>query len=580
MYVIGINAYHADSSACLIENGELKFAIEEERLNRVKHWAGFPAEAIKACLDHVGASIEDIDCIAINTLPNKNIGNKIKYALRYRPSLALILDRVSNTKKRANVLKDINEYFSTNYDAGRIAYVEHHLAHLASSHYSSGFRDSLSVSIDGFGDFSSSAWGQYSDQEFKLLGNINFPHSLGIFYQAITQFIGFKNYGDEYKVMGLAPYGKPLFLDEVRDMINWDGKKYALNLKYFRHWKEGFSYNWNGGVPTIGDLFNEQFENLFGIPARGSDEALLQVHSDIAHSCQVIYEETLFQFLENLYHSHPNENLTLSGGCAMNSVANGKITENTSFNNVYIPASAGDAGGAVGAAMIAMRRLNKKTIFKNVSTAYLGARFATQEIKDSLLDYEERFSEQNCVVREYVNDDALCEFVATNIAEGKVVGWFQGATEWGPRALGNRSILGDPRRQDMKDILNLKIKRRESFRPFAPSILRGSVDQWFEKSDDVPYMMQVFKFKKEKRELIKAVCHVDGSGRLHTVDSHTNPKYFKLISKFEEKTGVPILLNTSFNENEPIVNKPQHAIDCFLRTNMDVLVLENYVVVR
>ncbi|MEW6037061.1 MAG: carbamoyltransferase C-terminal domain-containing protein [Pseudomonadota bacterium] len=395
----------------------------------------------------------------------------------------------------------------------------------------------------------------------------------------VTQFIGFPNYGDEYKVMGLAPYGKPAFMGQMRQIVltRTDGA-YALNLS--RHHKEKIEYEWAGGSPVVGDLFNDELARLLGVPRRSKDQPLEQVHRDIAHSVQAMYEEAFFNLLAVTHAKHGIDNLTLAGGCGMNSVANGKVYRRSPYKHLYVQSAAGDAGGAIGCAYVVASELGLTKMRFHMDHAYWGPSYGNDYHADLLERRKSDLDSADCTVQ-FIDDEAeLCNQTADAIAEGLVIGWFQGRMEWGPRALGNRSILGDPQRADMKDVLNLKIQRRESFRPFAPSILREKVIDWFEEEDEVPFMMQVFQIRENKRSEIPAVTHVDGSGRLQTVNSATNPRYHRLISTFCEKTGVPIVLNTSFNENEPVVCKPEEALDCFLRTKMDVLVLGDYLVRR
>jgi len=434
--------------------------------------------------------------------------------------------------------------------------------------------------VDGFGDFASAAWGMGRGASIDIDGRVYFPHSLGIFYSAVTQYLGFPHFGDEYKVMGLAPYGKPEFLEEMRQLVllQSDGT-FHLNLKFFRHHKENVAYSWNNCSPEIGPLFTLKLEQLLG-PARQKGDDLKQRHKDIARSAQAMYEEAFFHLLRALHAKYQCPALTLSGGCAMNSVANGKVYLQSPFKNLYLPAAAGDAGGAIGAAFVVSHRLSGPAARFNMDHAFWGPTTDEAEIERLIAASKAGIEKAQCRVKRFDDLEVLCEHTARAISEGKVIGWFQGRMEWGPRALGNRSIVCDPRCADMKDILNLKIKRRESFRPFAPSIQRDAVKDWFETDDDVPFMMQVFQVRQEKRVLIPAVTHADGSGRLQTVTHETNPRYYALIEAFHKLTGVPIVLNTSFNENEPVVCRPQEALDCFLRTKMDVLVLSNHVLAR
>ena len=580
MKIIGINAFHADSSACILVDGKLVAAVEEERFNRIKHWAGFPIESIKYCLEETNLTISDIDQISINIDPKANYLKKIFFLLKHRPSLNLILRRLKKKKKYKSIGEIINLEFNKEKFKGKINNIEHHYAHLSSAFHVSPYDEACILSVDGFGDFASTAWGYGTNTDIKIENKIYFPHSLGIFYQALTQFLGFKNYGDEYKIMGLAPYGKPKYVEKLRDMILIKNKgNFELNLDYFKFHKEDFNYRWDDGRIEIEDLYTKKILELLG-PEREKDEPLNDFHRDIAHSTQKIYEEVFLNILNNLYDKYQNKNLCIAGGCGMNSVANGKIKNNTKFENIYIQAAAGDAGGAIGAAYATYfqnKNVERKFQMKH---AYLGTSFNEIQILDCLKNNQEKIENQKCNYSKISNNNELSKIVAKDISEGKVIGWFQGKMEWGPRALGNRSILGDPRRSDMKDILNLKIKRRESFRPFAPSILREHVSEWFENDDEVPFMMKVYQIKENKRAEIPAVTHIDGSGRLQTVYKETNEKYHDLINEFYKLTNIPILLNTSFNENEPIVSKPEEALDCFLRTKMDTLVMGNYIIKR
>jgi len=581
MFILGINAFHGDSSACLLRDGTMVAAAEEERFRRIKHWAGFPSEAIRYCLKEAGIKLEELDHVAVNTDPRANFLKKVSYTLQNRPDFRFVLDRIKNKADRAGVDEELRNVFPGGALNAKVHYVEHHLSHLASAHLVSPFEESMVVSVDGFGDFSSGAWGVGRGDHIEIENRVFFPHSLGIFYQALTQFIGFPNYGDEYKVMGLAPYGKPLFMDQMRQIVltNPDGT-YVLNLDLFRHHKEKIDYEWSGGAPVVGDLFREDLVRLLGVPRRTKEQPLEQVHRDIAHSVQAMYEEVFFNLLEITHAQYGIDNLTLAGGCGMNSVANGKVYRRSPYKHLYVQSAAGDAGGAIGCAYVVASQLGQTKQRFHMDHAYWGPAYTNDYHADLLSRSKPELDAAGCAVERIHDEAELCSRTADAISQGLVIGWYQGRMEWGPRALGNRSILGDPRRADMKDILNLKIKRRESFRPFAPSILREKVSDWFEEEDEVPFMMQVFQIREERRSEIPAVTHVDGSGRLQTVNAVTNPRYHRLITVFGEKTGVPIVLNTSFNENEPVVCRPEEALDCFLRTKMDVLVLGDYFVRR
>jgi carbamoyltransferase len=578
--ILGINAFHGDASACLVQDGRMLAAAEEERFRRVKHWAGFPAHAIAWCLEDAGLRLDDVDHVAMNQDPRAHWGRKLAFTLRQRPDLGLVVERMRNRRARAGTAALLREACPGQGLRAQVHAVEHHAAHMSSAFHVSPFEEACVASVDGFGDFASAAWGVGRGSRIDVDERVFFPHSLGIFYQAITQFIGFPHYGDEYKVMGLAPYGEPAYLDEMRRIVilQADGS-FRLDLACFRHHREKIDYEWAGGTPSVGSLFSGELALRLRAPARRPDDPLEQRHKDIARSAQAMYEEALFHLLNALHAKHRLPHLALAGGCAMNSVANGKITRHTPFEDVYVQSAAGDAGGAVGAAYSIWHALGGQRASTH-DHAYWGPRFGDDEIARLLHERSANLEAQRCVVAMEPDETALARSTAEAIARGEVVGWFQGRMEWGPRALGNRSIVCDPRRADMKDILNLKIKRRESFRPFAPSVLREAVADWFELDGDVPFMMQVYPIKADKRGLIPAVTHIDGTGRLQTVTAATNARYHALISAFCDLTGVPMVLNTSFNENEPVVCTPQEALDCFLRTKMDRLVLGSHVVRR
>ncbi|HSI53368.1 MAG TPA: carbamoyltransferase C-terminal domain-containing protein, partial [Ramlibacter sp.] len=577
--ILGLNAFHGDASACIIRDGVMIAAVEEERFRRIKHWAGFPAEAIRYCLAQAGATFSQVDHVAVNQDSRANFGRKLAFTLLQRPDPRLVLDRIRNKRERAGIADHLARAFPGEKLNAQVHAVEHHTAHLSSAFHVSPFEEAVVVSVDGFGDFASAAWGVGRGTRIDLEGKVYFPHSLGIFYQALTQLIGFPHYGDEYKMMGLAPYGEPVFMDAMRKVVllQADGG-FRLNLDCFRHHREKVEYQWNDGSPSVGTLFGAGLVELLG-PARAVDEPLSQRHKDLARSAQAMYEEAFFHLLNTLHARHGLDAVAIAGGCGMNSVANGKVTLRTPFRHVYVQSAAGDAGGAVGAAYTVWHQLGGARGAAH-DHAYWGPEFTDETIGALLAERGAEIASSGCGVQAATSEAALAQETAQAIARGDVVGWFQGRMEWGPRALGNRSILGDPRRADMKDILNLKIKRRESFRPFAPSVLREAVPEWFELDGDVPFMMQVYPIRAGKRALIPAVTHVDGSGRLQTVSAATNARYHRLISAFRELTDVPMVLNTSFNENEPVVCTPAEALDCFLRTKMDVLVLGSWIVRR
>jgi len=577
-YILGLNIFHADSSACILKNGNIVAAAEEERFNRIKHFAGVPLESIKYCLDSCSIKLDQIDFIAINQNQKSNFINKLLYVLISKPNINFILKKIKIKFKRSNMLDHIKLPTKYGYFKGTIANIDHHLSHMASSFYVSEFDDAVNLSIDGFGDFCSTAWGVGKKKNIRIDKKILFPHSIGIFYQTLTQYLGFRNYGDEYKLMGLAPYGKPIYLEKLNKILKinkFDGT-FKLNLDYFLHHKDEVNFKWENTSPIFSNLYSNELIKLLG-PERKKNEEITQYHKDLASSVQEIFENFLINLLNILHKKYKIDNLTLSGGCAMNSAANGKIFSNTPFKKIFIPPNPGDGGGAIGAAL---EKYNKKSnlIEKKINnkSAYLGNEFSNDFIEEEIIKNNLK---KNFLVKK-IESDILVEQVAQALNKSLVVGWFQGRMEWGPRALGNRSILGDARNSKMKDILNLKIKRRESFRPFAPSILREDISDWFETSESVPYMSEVYLIKKEKRQLLPAVNHINNTGRVQTVSKDDNLIFYKLIKKFKEITGVPIILNTSFNENEPIVRTPQEAISCYLRTKMDILVMENWLISR
>ena len=455
---------------------------------------------------------------------------------------------------------------------------DHHKSHVASAYFDSPFKDAVNLSIDGFGDFASLSWGLTKDQNIIIDKKILFPHSLGIFYEAFTQLLGFKNFGDEYKIMGLSSYGKPSEISKVRKII--DIKKngeFSLNLNYFNHYKKSNNYSWNNCSPKSPILFNKKIFEVFD--QKELDKNISEYHENIACSVQKIYEEVFFDILDHIYKKYQIRNLTLSGGCAQNSLANGKITDNSQFENIFVASNPGDAGGAIGSAYLSYYNFFREKP-KKVS-AYLGNEYSETSISIHIKKHEEVIKQKNCSTYSFKTEEEVLKFTAKQISLGNIVGWFQGKMEWGPRALGNRSILADPRNKNIKEIINLKIKRRENFRPFAPSILFEDANEWFENfSGEEPFMSRVFKFKDDKVKLVPSVVHLDGTGRLQTVKKDDNLLFYKLIETFKSLTGVPVLLNTSFNENEPIVNKPEQAIDCFLRTKMDLLVMGRKIIYR
>jgi carbamoyltransferase len=575
LYILGINAYHGDASAAIVHDGQLVAAAEEERFNRKKHCAGFPTLAIRYCLDAAGITAAELDHVGISRDPSAHLHKKILFSMTRLSGLSgLIAARLANAAKVRNLREELARALDLPADSFRARFhnVEHHKAHMASCFLVSGFDKAAILSIDGFGDFISTMWGQGEGNRIEVLGEIEYPHSVGIVYTATSQFLGFPKYGDEGKVMGLAPYGKPRFVVQFRDIVQSEREgRFKLNLDYFLHHSEGVEMSWDEGSPVIGRIFSDRFIETFG-PARNNGVPLTSHYEDIAASLQARLEEVGFHILNHLHQKTGSKRLALAGGVAFNSVMNGKILLHTPFEEVYVQPAAGDAGTALGVCYWIENVLLQRPRRFIMGHAYTGPEYKNGQI--------ERVVSSSGLKHRLLDDAELTRAAAQAIADGKIVGWFQGRMEFGPRALGNRSIVVDPRRPEMKDVLNARIKKREPFRPFAPSILEERISEYFEQTHPAPTMLMVYQIKPEKRAAIPAVTHVDGSGRLQTVSREANPLYYDLIREFERITGVPVVLNTSFNEDEPIVCTPDQAMDCFQRTRMDVLFLGNYMVER
>jgi carbamoyltransferase len=572
--ILGLNAFHGDAAAALVIDGQLVNAVEEERLNRVKHCAGFPELAARWCLQDAGLKPRDLDHVAIGRDPRANIGAKVIRTILTRPSPRYVMERFRNATKVRDVKSQVADALGVSSDelGAQVHNVEHHLAHAASAFFVSPFDEAAVLTVDGFGDFASTMLSRGRDNKLEVLERVLFPHSLGIFYTAVTQWLGFPKYGDEGKVMGLAPYGDPeRHLATMRELVQLNGDLFELELDYFVHHKEGVDMTWDEQTPTIGRLYSDRMEAAFG-PAREPRTELKKQHEDVAAALQAMLEEAYLHLVRAAQRRTGSKNLCLAGGVALNAVANGRILPETDFEHLYVQPAAGDSGIAVGAAYhVWNQELSRPRGFV-MEHAYTGPQFTEAECAEAIAEAGFEF--------ERLHDEQLFAHVAERLADGDVVGWFQGRMEFGPRALGNRSIVTDPRREDMKDILNARIKHREPFRPFAPSILAETTGDWFEQDYTSPFMVLVYKTREKQREKIPAVNHVDNTGRLQTVDREVAPRYYNLIKQFAIRTGVPIVLNTSFNENEPIVMTPQHAVETFAKTKMDLLVLGNLVVRR
>jgi carbamoyltransferase len=567
MLILGLNMFHADASAAIIQDGEVAFAIAEERLNRIKHYAGFPALAIQACLDAAGAKISDIDHVAIGQDKDANLARKIEYAVANPDKLLNFIQ----LRRRKQPMQDLRSLIarSLDCDPGSLKFqehhLEHHIAHIASAFYCSPFDRAAGFSYDGSGDFVSTMMARCQSTEIEVLNRVFLPHSLGSFYTMICEFIGYNRYGDEGKVMGLAPYGKDTYCDQVRQIIGKLNGEFRLNLRYFKPLgsNQGMQIRPDGTV-QLARHFSERMQEMFGEPREPQAE-IARRDMDLAYAMQYWFEESFFHLLNELHERVPEDRLAMAGGCALNSVANGKLFCRTPFRETWIQPAAGDEGLAIGAALHTWHSVLKQPRRNSMTHSCLGPEFSSETIQRELQAADIKF------VR--LEREPLLQTVAEQIAVGNVIGWFQGRMEWGPRALGNRSIVAHPGLPNMKDILNARIKHREWFRPFAPSILEERQGEYFEHSHPSPFMLHVYKIRPEKREQLCAVNHVDNTGRLQSVSREENPLYYDLISAFERKTGIPVILNTSFNENEPIVCAPEQAIDCFKRTRMDALAI-------
>jgi carbamoyltransferase len=568
-HILGLNAYHGDSSAALLSGGQLIAAVEEERYNRIKHWAGLPALAAAGCLEMGG--VDRVQHLAISRDPRARFIDKMLRVAVRPTAWRKAAGRAVNSAKLTQVPQDLLGRGVPQVKDAQFHFVEHHRAHLASAFFASPFEDAAIVSVDGFGDFSSVMWGVGSGNKIEVLGSVQFPHSLGLYYTAFTQFLGFPNYGDEYKMMGLGAYGEPRFAAQVRDVVSISQDQVRLNLDYFQHHTKGVEMTWEGGEPKLGPVFSPRLVEAFG-EARAPRSELLDRHRDLAASVQTVLEENYFKLLNFIQKKTGRKAVCMAGGVALNCVANGMLFERTDFSDVYVQPAAHDAGTSIGAALYVWHQILGQPRSYTMRHVYYGPEHSSAAIRSALDD--------DATTYHKLDDDALVAETARHIADGKIVGWFQGRMEFGPRALGNRSILADPRRKDMKDILNRRIKYREPFRPFCPSILAERVGEYFETDYSSPFMVMAYKIKPHQQARIPAVTHQDGTGRLQTVERDVNPLYWNLISKFDQLTGVPVLINTSFNENEPIVASPKQALDCFLRTQMDVLVIGPYLLLK
>ena len=564
MYILGISCYYHNSAACIIKDGEVVAAVEEERFTRKKFDDGFPSEAIDYCMNEAGITTKDLECVAFY---DKSILKFERLLDNYITLAPLGLKSFLNVipkwlHKRIWVKEEIKKHLKYN---GEIIFPEHHISHAAYAFFTSPFNQSAILSVDGVGEWTTTAFGTGKNTSINLTNDIRWPHSLGLFYSAFTYFLGFRVNEGEYKLMGLASYGKPKYYDLIMNNlidVKEDGSIH-LNMKY-------------SAYTHANKMVNSKFEDLFDCKVRKEDSEIQQIHFDIGASAQLVLEEILLKMVNHVYKETKLDNLCLCGGVALNGVANGKILKEGPFKKIHIPPSPGDAGSAIGCAMYAYYSifqkernisLDKDSMIRN--NVYIGPEYNNEKI--------EEFLKLHNIPYEKLEHDHLLKKTVELISKQKVVGWYQGRMEWGPRALGNRSILGDPRSEKMKDILNEKIKHREKFRPFAPSILEEYTSEYFDIDISSPYMLLVAKVKKP--EIIPAITHIDGTGRLQTVSKKSNPLYYDLINEFFNQTGVPVLINTSMNvRGEPIVNTPEHAFSMLLKTDMDAIVMGNYLI--
>jgi carbamoyltransferase len=572
MIILGLNIFHADTSACLVKDGNVIAAVEEERFTRIKHFTGFPKNSIDFCLKEGDIKIDEIDFICVNYNTSYNLKEKIIFSLKNFYTSNFFRKAFFSLRK-----KSLTKLFIKFYDldiSKKVKFIPHHLAHIASTFYFNNIKNSLGFSFDGSGDFSTVEVFNL-DKKIELLEKINYPDSLGIFYQAFTQFLGFKNYGDEYKVMGLASYGEPIYKDRILKILKSKKKFFELNLNYFDHHQSVIDYDFESGYPFFDDLYSSEIEKLFG-KSRTANQPIEKIHKDIAASLQAGFEEVVIKKLNEIKKKYKNENLCVAGGCAFNSSLNGKIIEKSDFKNVYFSPNVGDAGGSIGAALYVAKENNEKLNYK--ADPFLGTYYSNKYIEEKIVSKIKNMSHFECTYYKNFND--VNDEVCNKLSNEGVVGWFQDRMEWGPRALGNRSILGDPRNPDMREIINIKIKRREEFRPFAPSVLLDKASEYFKVKTESPYMCSVYDVLEEKKHKIPAVVHVDGTARVQTVNKDMNEKFFNLIKTFDDLTGIPIILNTSLNVDEPICENPENAFEVFSKTSMDMLVLQNWVLTK
>lgn len=579
MLILGINVYHADTAACIISDGKIIAACEEERFTRIKHFTGFPVNSINFCLNKAGIKINDIDYLTVNYNFNYNFISRLKFAFSNLTSTSLISKIISLINKKTIYTSIANNYGVDFKD--KIIFIPHHISHISSSFLSSGFDNAVGLSIDATGDFSSMEISTYKNNKITVLEKNLYPHSLGILYQAISQFLGFKNYGDEYKVMALAAFGEAKYKNEFDQIIEFIPPfNFRLNLEYFIHHKQLFFENSSMNKPVFENLYSINLEKLLG-KSRKYNSEIEKRHYDIAASLQNKFEEIILKIIKNIYLDNHSDNLCLSGGCIFNSVLNGKIYKNFDFENVFFHANVGDAGGAIGSALNHNHSINKN--FKNIKQEnyFLGPNYSNDDVKIKIEKNKENL--RNFEINFYENFDKIYELVSEILDKKGIVAWYQDESEWGPRALGNRSLIVDPRIKNLKEILNEKIKLREPFRPFAGSILEEHTYKYFEvknENDKFPNMNVVLQAKEKTKINFPAIVHVDGTSRIQTLNKVNNKKFYNLVNTFNEKYSCPIVLNTSLNIDEPICESPQDVINSFSQTKVDCIVMQNYFLLK
>ena len=573
MIILGLNIFHADTSAVLIVNGKIISAIEEERFTKIKHYSGLPINAIQYCLNSSNINISEVDTIAVNYNSKYNFLKKVFFSLK---NINLtIFNKIISLKKKNSIKKTLEETLNKKISA-KIVHIPHHIAHISSSFFISGLDEVIGLTVDGSGDFSTSESFILENDSIKIVEKVFYPDSLGIFYQTFTQYLGFQNYGDEYKVMGLSSYGKPKYTNRVKKVISYDKcGNFKLNLEYFNHHKNIMNYNFDEGLPFFSNFFNHKFIELFG-SQRLINDKIEKYHKDLASTVQKIFEEIIILKILHLHKKYGKKNLALSGGCFFNSILNGKIHDLEIFDNIFISPFPGDMGGGLGAALYLVK---EREHFKNIplKTPYLGSNFSNEYIKREIILEKNLENSDSINFEYYKNFPEITSLIAKKISENKLIAWFQDKSEFGPRALGNRSLLANPINKKIKEIINEKIKKRETFRPFAPIILEENYKDYFYQKFPSPYMSFVFKAKEKAKNEIPGVVHVDGTSRVQTVNKNQNSKIYELLIEFKKLTNVPVLLNTSLNINEPINNDPLTAYQTFTKSNIDILVMQNYV---